>query len=194
MGDNTNRKIPIKAEVLKADMRRQGVTASFLSRAIGMGETYVSDSIRAEAMGESCIARVAALFGSDPERYVLNTVTSKAPEPQNGVDWQLIVSAVAENGVAIKQLHQDLLRLYDLIESISENIIQNKLVTYTSQINARVKSIAEGPADPGTKATIDALKDIGSNVSSIRANSQRHYETQKTQIDKAIIEIKRKNE
>lgn len=85
-----------------------------------------------------------------------------------------------------------MLRLHDLIDSIAENVIQNKLVTYTSQINARIKSMQETSSDTASKATLDALKDIGSNVQSIRANSQRHYETQKTQIDKLTVEVKRK--
>lgn len=191
MGNNTNKMIPIKGDVLQADMKSAGVSGHFLSKAIGMGETYVATAIRSGVIGESNIMKIADLFGKDPMRYVI-TKTETPEAPADSPDWQLIVSAVAENGVAIKQLHQDMLRLHDLIDSIAENVIQNKLVTYTSQINARIKSMQETSSDTASKATLDALKDIGSSVQSIRANSQRHYETQKTQIDKLTVEVKRK--
>ena len=211
---------PINGAKLRKDIQDFGLTEVTLSKIIKKNGAFVSENITENAMMEESLSKICELIGHrpieyivipDPEPVVAQEVTKTvAPE----IDMTLIVSSIAETREEIRQTNNMLMNLHKMLFAALTAINDDtgKIVQYTSQCNAKMKSLdtditqicrdinsiattgSIARTSPDTKATLDALKDIGANVSSLKANAQRHYETQKTQMDKLAVEVKRKKE
>lgn len=213
---------PINGAKLRKDIQEFGITEVVLSKLIKKNAAFVSENITENAMMEESLATICELIGHRPIEYIVvpepepvpdkeqETIRTVAPE----IDMTLIVSTIAETREEIRQTNNMLMNLHKMLFAALTAINDDtgKIVQYTSQCNAKVKSLdtditqicrdinsmattgSIARTAPDTKATLDALKDIGANVSSLKANAQRHYETQKTQLDKMTVEVKRKKE
>lgn len=212
---------PINGAKLRKDIQDFGLTEVTLSKIIKKNGAYVSENITDNAMMEDSLDAICDIIGHRPIEYI---VVPEAPEPKvqevitktvaPEIDMTLIVSSIAETREEIRQTNNMLANLHKMLFAALTAINDDtgKIVQYTSQCNAKMKSLdtditqicrdinsmattgSIARTSPDTKATLDALKDIGANVSSIKANAQRHYETQKTQMDKLTVEVKRKKE
>ena len=140
---DSEKRIPINGAKLKADLKAAGTTARFASIALGKCETYLSEACRNNAMGEKSLEKLAELIQKDPEIY-LSQPSEDLGDVYAGVDLQPIVSAINENAQEIKNLHNDIMTLTEVLADIRD-LIDSKLVCYTSQINAKVKTIADSP-------------------------------------------------
>ena len=211
---------PINGAKLRKDIQDFGLTEVTLSKIIKKNGAFVSENITENAMMEESLTKICELIGHRPIEYI---VVPEAPEPKvqevtktvaPEIDMTLIVSTIAETREEIRQTNNMLMNLHKMLFAALTAINDDtgKIVQYTSQCNAKMKSLdtditqmcrdinsmattgSIARTSPDTKATLDALKDIGSNVSSLKANAQRHYETQKTQLDKMTVEVKRKKD
>lgn len=211
---------PINGAKLRKDIQDFGLTEVTLSKIIKKNGAFVSENITENAMMEESLSKICELIGHRPIEYIVvpepepvaaqEVTKTVAPE----IDMTLIVSTIAETREEIRQTNNMLMNLHKMLFAALTAINDDtgKIVQYTSQCNAKMKSLdtditqicrdinsmattgSIARTAPDTKATLDALKDIGANVSSIKANAQRHYETQKTQMDKLAVEVKRKKE
>lgn len=212
---------PINGAKLREDIKEFGITEVALSKILKRGNTYISEQINDNRMVEENLKILCELIGHrpieyivvpEPEPVVAQEVVTKTVAPE--IDMTLIVSTIAETREEIRQTNNMLMNLHKMLFAALTAINDDtgKIVQYTSQCNAKMKSLdtditqicrdinsmattgSIARTAPDTKATLDALKDIGANVSSLKANAQRHYETQKTQLDKMTVEVKRKKE
>jgi len=212
---------PINGAKLRKDIQDFGLTEVTLSKIIKKNGAFVSENITENAMMEESLTKICELIGHRPIEYIVvpepepvtvQEVVTKTVAPE--IDMTLIVSSIAETREEIRQTNNMLMNLHKMLFAALTAINDDtgKIVQYTSQCNAKMKSLdtditqicrdinsmattgSIARTTPDTKATLDALKDIGSNVSSLKANAQRHYETQKTQLDKMTVEVKRKKD
>lgn len=151
----------IDGQKLRADIKRTGIRENAMSTAIGANLAYVSNAIGRGSIGVDYLSKICALTGTAPEDYYVDE-QEKRQEPS----------------------------LEQYAEALQE------VITFLSQINARLKMVTDclpGLSDQMAKvverqqAETEKVTQIASEITSIKSNAQRHYEVEKTQLDKIAV-------